>query len=318
MDSKSTTVLIVDDEEYNLDILNSYLTEAGYNTVLAANGEEAWEILEAGEHNFDLVLLDRLMPGIDGLEVLSRIKANDQTSHLPVIMQTAATSPKEVSQGIEAGAYHYLTKPFKKDILLSITKAALRDHRDHLALKDEVTKALSTSHLIESATFRFHTIEEGKQLAAFLANACPEPEIVTLGLAKLMANAVEHGNLGITYQEKTKLIAEDRLDSEIKRRMSLPQNAIKQVQVVVELTENELVATITDEGEGFNWECYLDFDPGRAFDSHGRGIAVAAHLCLDSINYIGNGSKVETRANRHHHKTSSTPLEQYANEQEGV
>ena len=129
-------------------------------------------------------------------------------------------------------------------------------------------------------------------LADFFAHACPQPDKVILGLRELLINAVEHGNLGISYAEKGSLIDEDLIQQEIARRMALEVNRQKRVEVVFERSPSALVFTITDQGQGFDWERYLDFDPERVFDPNGRGIAMARTTSFDSIEYQGNGNTV--------------------------
>ena len=114
-------LLIVDDEPLNLEILSEYFDGQGYRLSMAENGEVAWAMLK--QHpDVDLVLLDRMMPCIDGVELLKRIKADPELKPIPVIMQTAASAPEQVREGLLAGALYYLTKPYERDSLLSIVQ----------------------------------------------------------------------------------------------------------------------------------------------------------------------------------------------------
>ena len=140
--------------------------------------------------------------------------------------------------------------------------------------------------------FKVRTIEEVHNLAILLANACPEPEKVVMGLNDILVNAVEHGNLGISFQEKTKLYVEERWEEEIHRRLRLPEYAEKYVEVWFERHKEEIHFLITDQGSGFDWRQYEEFSPELALDSHGRGIAMAKALCFDRLEYIGKGNKV--------------------------
>jgi sigma-B regulation protein RsbU (phosphoserine phosphatase) len=123
-------ILIVDDESFNVDYLEQELEELDYDTVSAANGQDALD--KVALESPDLVLLDIMMPVMDGFEVLSRLKANPATRDLPVIVISANTDLKSVVKGIRMGAEDYLPKPFE-DILLrarissSLEKKRLRD-----------------------------------------------------------------------------------------------------------------------------------------------------------------------------------------------
>lgn len=120
-------ILAVDDEPHALKILKVHLQEAGYDVVTATNGEEALAVL-AQHANIDVILLDRMMPKMDGMEFLRRVKAKESAyRHIPVIMQTAKREEWEAYEGVDAGAIHYLTKPYVRETLLATLETVLRD-----------------------------------------------------------------------------------------------------------------------------------------------------------------------------------------------
>ncbi len=114
------TVLIADDEEDVLDLVELHLKREGLEVVRAANGLEAVRL--AKDARPDLVVLDIMMPGMDGVAVLKRLRQKDSTRHLPVIMLTARSQQGDRIQGLESGADDYLTKPFSpRELVLRIT-----------------------------------------------------------------------------------------------------------------------------------------------------------------------------------------------------
>ena len=115
-------ILVVDDEPFNLDIVAEYLDGMDFELVMVESGEAAWAALAQPDSVFDLVLLDRMMPGMDGIQVLARMKADQRLQSIPVIMQTAATSPEQIREGLAAGAFNYLTKPFEGEALQTIMR----------------------------------------------------------------------------------------------------------------------------------------------------------------------------------------------------
>src|SRR5712691_11215646 len=102
-------ILVVDDSETNRDIIVTRLEAHGYEMLQAADGEEA--LAAVTQHHPDLVLLDVMMPNLDGIEACRRLKSNDDLAFMPVILVTARADPKNVVEGLEAGADEYLTKP---------------------------------------------------------------------------------------------------------------------------------------------------------------------------------------------------------------
>jgi len=284
-------LLIVDDEPLNLEILSEYFDGQGYRLTMAESGEEAWRLLQQND-TFDLILLDRMMPGMDGVELLRQIKATPAFKKVPVIMQTAASAPEQVREGLLAGALYYLTKPYERDSLLAIVRAALSDGETRQDLQQRLREHANALRLMASARFTLSTLDEVGCLAAFLAQACPQPEAAVLGLSELLVNAIEHGNLGISYAEKSRLKRSDQWQEEILRRQALPENRDKLVEVEFS-RQNDLVRIcIRDQGEGFDWNRYLDFDPARAFDPNGRGIAMARLGSLNNLEFVGNGNTV--------------------------
>jgi CheY-like chemotaxis protein len=122
-------ILIVDDDEMNIEILVDILEDAGFETTYAENGQEALGVLESdAAGKIKLILLDRMMPVMDGMEFKEAISLDDRWKDIPIIFQTAASQPKDLVEGMQTGAYYYLTKPFDKEILLSIVHAAMKDN----------------------------------------------------------------------------------------------------------------------------------------------------------------------------------------------
>jgi DNA-binding NtrC family response regulator len=147
------TVLIVDDELLNRDLLEQELMEAGYRTLLAANGEEAIEI--AGKARPDLVLLDAMMDGLDGFETCRRLKATEPTRGIPVIFLTALSDTEVKLRAFGVGAVDYVTKPFQTEELLARVGT-------HISLRREIEahrKSKSTiQYLVEEIRAERHSI----------------------------------------------------------------------------------------------------------------------------------------------------------------
>src|SRR5689334_14087963 len=125
--SQVNTILIVDDEPFGRDTLTALLQPQGYQLLLAANGPEA--LAQAAAHPPDLVLLDVMMPGMDGFEVCRRVRADPLLREVPVIMLTALDDRVSRLQGIEAGADDFITKPFDRVELRSRVRTITRLNR---------------------------------------------------------------------------------------------------------------------------------------------------------------------------------------------
>lgn len=286
-------ILVVDDEPVSREILVDNLQDSGYIVAGAGSGAAAWQLIDACPGRFSAILLDRMMPDMDGIEILRRLKLRPDMMHVPVIMQTAMGSESDVLEGLQAGAYYYLIKPFSAFTLLAIVAAATRDYRGYRALAEQVmAQDRRLAGLIEGR-FAFRTPEEARNLAALVANAAPEPARVALGLSELMDNAIEHGNLAIGYVGKSALIDSGELNAEIRRRLALPAYRDRVAELQISRSEQALHFLIRDQGAGFDWRPYLEMSPERVFDTHGRGIAMSAMVSFDQLDYRGCGNEVQ-------------------------
>jgi DNA-binding response OmpR family regulator len=121
---RRSTILIVDDEPFNVDYLEQELTDLGYETIRATNGQEALEKVAAEAP--DLILLDVMMPVMDGFTVCRRLKAQDETRLIPIVIMTALDAKADRITGIQAGADDFLTKPVDEAELVARIETALK------------------------------------------------------------------------------------------------------------------------------------------------------------------------------------------------
>ncbi len=157
-------ILVVDDTPNNLTLLVDILTDAGYNAFIASSGECALDQLS---HSIpDLILLDVLMPGIDGFETCRRLKAIPDTSKIPVIFMTALDDVKNTIAGFEAGGVDYITKPFQKDELL----VRINTHLTINALQQQLE--VKNAQLLEKNVQLEAALERVKLLSGILPICC--------------------------------------------------------------------------------------------------------------------------------------------------
>lgn len=287
-------ILVVDDEPFNLEILTEHLSDAGYSTVTAEDGQEAWEHLQH-DRDFEAILLDRMMPRMNGMELLAQLKQSPALKYIPVVLQTAVGAADSVREGLLAGAYYYLTKPFDRAMLLAIVAAAVSDSQARSGVLKSLESQRGAISLLQRGEFFCHTLEEARELTGLLAAAFPDPERVALGLSELLINAIEHGNLGIGYDEKSRLLRDGVWQDEINLRLQDARYRDKRVNIQIERLPHVITLTVRDEGKGFDWRPFLNFTPERAFDPHGRGISMSRLMSFDTLEYQGSGNEVIVR-----------------------
>jgi signal transduction histidine kinase len=144
------TVLVVDDNPQNVELVMAYLQADGHNAVAAMSGKEALERVE--DHPPDLVLLDVMMPGMNGYEVCTRLKGEERTRFIPVVMITALKDLEDKIKGIEVGADDFLTKPFNKQELLTRVRSLLKLKRLHDQLESSYRNLQELQNTKENLT----------------------------------------------------------------------------------------------------------------------------------------------------------------------
>lgn len=292
MDNSKPTILIVDDEPINLDIICAHLENDNYKLVTANDGQEAWSLLESSPESFDTIILDRMMPTLDGMQLLANIKENEIMEHVPVVMQTAKAENQDVIEGLKAGAYYYLTKPYNGDVLKTIVRSAVNDRLHEKSLHESLRQGRQIFDLMTFGRFKIRNLLQCNLVASQVAHLCPQPHRVVTGISELLINALEHGNRRIGYDEKSKLMRSGMWQLEIERRLKSKQNSGGFIELEFNVHAESVQIRIRDQGQGFDWTPYMDFDPDRAFDPHGRGIAVARLSSFDDLEYIGEGNEV--------------------------
>jgi len=139
------SVLIVDDIPENLQVLGNILLQKGLDVGFATNGEEALEAIEYSKP--DIILLDIMMPGMSGITVCQKLKANPETKDIPVIFLTAKAQPEDIIKGFEVGAVDYVTKPFNSGELIArvSTQLELKKSRDLIAKQNQELHELNAT-----------------------------------------------------------------------------------------------------------------------------------------------------------------------------
>jgi CheY-like chemotaxis protein len=287
-------VLLAEDDTALLRLMVLRLKALGYDVHSVRDGNEAWAYVQEHANRLDVAVFDHIMPGADGLELLRRMQNTAELCHLPVVLHTASDRPEQIVRGIEAGAFYYLVKPCPEEMLHAVVAAAVREARQHKQLVRDVQRQRGGFKLLEGANLTLRTLEDAENAACWLAHAFGDPTRVVGGLAALLLNAVEHGNAGVGFEEKGRLLAAGTWRQGVAERLGRPENQRKRVRVELQRLGGRVSVEIADEGEGFDWHNFMMLDPARAQASHGRGIARAAAFCFDRISYnsIGNVATV--------------------------
>lgn len=167
MTERTPKILVVDDVPENVRLLEAVLVPRGYEVVTAHDGDAALDLVEAEEP--DLILLDVMMPGLDGYAVCSSLRANDDTAMLPVIMVTSSVG-QEKTRAIAAGADDFIPKPFNHDELLTRVRSLLRIKRYHDTIKEQAAQLAELNRTLEQRVrAQVDELERLRRLRRFLS-----------------------------------------------------------------------------------------------------------------------------------------------------
>lgn len=154
-------ILVIEDEKDIRELITYNLSQEGYNARGVSDSTKA--LLAIGAHTPDLIILDLMLPGMDGLELCKQLKANQNTMQIPVIMVTAKGEEEDIIKGLEMGADDYITKPFSPKILVARVKAVLR-RKHQEKLETEIKENLIQIHNLLIDPARHKVVIDNKEL----------------------------------------------------------------------------------------------------------------------------------------------------------
>lgn len=127
-------ILIVDDDPLSVTGAIDFLQNAGYNTQYVSDGEHAWEVLNKNPNAFEAIIVDHIMPGVDGITLFDMIKKSSILNEIPIIVESDSEDAGSYLSALEAGAFDYIYKPLEKNFLLYIVDNAVNDAHSKIAV----------------------------------------------------------------------------------------------------------------------------------------------------------------------------------------
>jgi len=283
-------ILVIDDEEPVREVLGVALSENGYSVFEAENGRNG--VQKFIEVNPDITITDVNMPEMSGIDVTRKIK--EMRSDADVVIMTGYGTEDLVIQSLRSGATNYIKKPVDFNELMSILDSLIlkRENRKRFeVLKEIVVKEEKTLSIGNNIARIWGTVN---QILFNLPSKIEEISVegLKIGLYEILVNAIEHGNLGITYEEKKESLSNNTYNTLLKHRLEEADKAGKKVKIKSVFSRSHLQVEIEDEGNGFNYK-QLSFleEPETLLSAHGRGILLAS-LYFDVIEYHGRGNSV--------------------------
>lgn len=289
-------VLIAEDNAASRLYLKDTLETQGYHSRVAENGLEALEIFKKWKP--DLVLSDIKMPKMDGLKFLEEIRKMDTDTI--VVMITAYGSEEYAIQALRSRANNYLKKPIQhSELLLLLEKYAsiiesydLTQKEFGAVIKPELSRVIDNDMKMVPKVVSRLILETGR---AFNKEQRLD---IRLGLFEVLMNSIEHGNLGITFEEKYDALKGERLKQLYKKRLGDPEYSDRRVTIDFKPDKTGCEWLIKDEGKGFNWQIALE-RADQTYDLlelNSRGVLIIQYH-FDEVEYLGSGNQIRVRKN---------------------
>jgi CheY-like chemotaxis protein/anti-sigma regulatory factor (Ser/Thr protein kinase) len=306
------TILVVDDTIENIDVVVGILNQE-YKVKAAANGEAALKIVTASQP--DLVLLDIMMPGMDGYEVCIRLKSDPARAQIPIIFITAKSEASDIVKGLKMGAADYIAKPFHPAELHERVRNALElvatQNHLHALIQEKTIGAEQTKQLLDHAKATAHIQSHVAQftvsvpssthhisdLLAYLhgtyQDVCDANNVDTTQLAicltESITNAIIHGNLEVSSSIK----ADDwnSFYALISEREAQPLYVDRKVLLSYRVDPHNMTFEIEDEGQGFNVNTLPDPDDPNMRLTSGRGIMLIRSM-MDEVEWNERGNQI--------------------------
>jgi DNA-binding response OmpR family regulator len=285
-------VLIADDQEALRELLSRLLTREGFEPIEAADGVQAVELFRTQAPL--VVVSDIMMPRMDGLALLTELKRIDRSA--VVILMTGQGNEEILLRALRGGATNFFRKPFNVRELMDEIRRVV-DFRMEAARSTLFSPFLVSekkTFVIPRADSPYFPIVN--QVTLQLPCILPEEDILNLkiGIEEMIVNAVEHGNLGITFEEKNKAISEGTLANLLAQRGKESDAHGRQVFVTASLTPEAFEVVVRDEGRGFDWRRLPIVAPENLMSFNGRGIFLTK-IYFDEVRYNEKGTEVTLR-----------------------
>jgi CheY-like chemotaxis protein/anti-sigma regulatory factor (Ser/Thr protein kinase) len=284
---------MTENSDKSLNLLYDLLKSEGYNTTVSHGDAAAFSLLIEKPDHYHVLILDYRHPNAENDELLNKIHATSYLKILPIIMVVSNTEHTTLTRAIHHGAHYCLSDDFSAEHALMVVQAAIKKNQSYRQYQStSPTTSYPMMQYLVKGEFHIKTLPEAQDLARGLSTVCPNPNLAVVGISELLINAIEHGNLAITYAEKSQYKRDNSWESKIAERLKEPQHRNKIVSVIFERTETDFVIVITDQGSGFDAQKFINLSPERLLDTHGRGIVMAKNLVFKELAYSPKGNSV--------------------------
>lgn len=286
----STKILLVGLDVVSHQLISGLVSSSFHLVMSANNAKEAISYFHS-QHP-QIVVLDSTIEGMSAVNFTKALCSEDPDV---LIVVTGIYQDEHIIDCLKAGASDFLPKPVKEEDFGFILSrfCSLIDRRNSKRFYSKLFEGARLDLTLKSSTEALnHAVAI---ISNFLTSAFAGHELVRieLGIQEILRNSLEHGNLGINYEQKKQLCESGRFDDFVKQQSTLAQKKGKSINVIVELCADMLTCTVTDAGGGFNWRIHKFSSAESSIESNfsGRGLLLISRI-FDSVDYNEQGNQV--------------------------
>ena len=288
----SVRVLILGDNAADLAALIQQVRACGFSAMATPTPANLGNFGFESATDADVAIGAEPLDPSDLIGLLRSAHERPPQLRLRTIVQTRHLTAGERRQLLKAGADYLLPIPVEDAFLRRVVHAALMAAATSDSIQDYIACHKTTVGRLISGVFELRTMDEAEKIATMLGSHCPSPERSAVGIWELLSNAIEHGNLEISQDEKAMLLENGTFVDEIARRLGQSPYADRVARIEFRRTHTAVRLRVTDQGPGFDYEKLFGAD-APLDQPNGRGIGVARTMCFDRLTYRGAGNEVE-------------------------
>lgn len=288
-------ILLIDDDSSTEELLKTIFKDDGIQFEKLIEKKDILSQLKKFHAQYETIIVKKDFTGFDLQEFITDLREEPTTHFLPIIELV-----KEDDSSVEGlFASHekcpnlfFMKFPLNPGLLIPLIKSIGIMYKEQRKYHQFTAKKKLILEKFSSLKCNITTLDEAKEMADHLALYFLDSNRAANGIYQLLENAIEHGNLGIGYENKSSFLKEGKWLEEIQTKIKDKENKRKTVEIVIERKKDGTYIQITDTGKGFDWKKYMDVDPSRANHQHGRGIPLVNKIYFDKLVYNQEGNQV--------------------------
>lgn len=244
---------------------------------------------------------------IDVLSDLLTVRDEATLSHLPVLTVLSQGREEQIAACVRSGAFYCFLEPVDRALLGAMLRAASAVVSPKAEPDPALAVFVQSMPHVKEIVLSVRSLADAQLVSAFVSELCPQPARQALGVSELLLNAIEHGSLEISGEEKAALVRAGKFHGAVAERSLDPRFAEREVTVWLRRSTDHVEIVCEDQGPGFDWKAQESAAPPDPDAPCGRGIALSRALAFDSLEFLGRGNVAVARARLERRNRNSTP-----------